>query len=295
MVTGKKYAIDFKMSDGSIKTVEFEVPVVEPEGLEYMKKVGNLRNLLDNSDFRNPVNQRGLTSYAYVDKAVLTIDRWQISSETCVVNVEDGYISKVGSMGQKIAGLEKNKTYTAVVCSQDGTVSCYCGTIANGIGSWYDNAYVYSGTEDLTIFSLPARGYSEIQWAALYEGEYTAETLPEYRPKGYAAELAECQRYYLPDGEYSWSIMQVASGYAFCSIKLPVTMRVIPSIIENPKKKFMVYNNGWTEIELSLFTILYLQPGEMTFTISMSETANLQLESGKSYLISGIPALSADL
>ena len=33
-------------------------------------------------------------------------------------------------------------------------------------------------------------------WAALYEGEYTAETLPEYQPKGYGAELAECQRYF---------------------------------------------------------------------------------------------------
>ena len=295
MVTGKRYAIDFKMSDGSAKTVEFEVPVVEPEGLSYMKKVGNLRNLLDNSDFRNPVNQRGEKVYAYVDKYMHTIDRWNISSEGASVTVEDGYISKTASMSQKIAGLDENKTYTAVVCSQGGTVSCYCGTIANGIGSWYDNAYVYSGTEDLTIFALPARGYSEIQWAALYEGEYTAETLPEYKPKGYAAELAECQRYYLSDGEYSWSIMQVASGYAFCSIKLPVTMRVIPSIIENPKKKFMVYNNGWTEIDLSLFTTLYLQPGEMTFMVSMSKITNLQLESGKSYLISGIPALSADL
>jgi hypothetical protein len=31
---------------------------------------------------------------------------------------------------------------------------------------------------------------------ALYEGEYTAETLPAYQPKGYGAELAECKRYY---------------------------------------------------------------------------------------------------
>lgn len=37
-------------------------------------------------------------------------------------------------------------------------------------------------------------------WAALYEGVYTADTLPPYVPKGYAAELAECQRYYYTTG-----------------------------------------------------------------------------------------------
>jgi hypothetical protein len=31
-----------------------------------------------------------------------------------------------------------------------------------------------------------------IEWIALYKGEYTAETLPEYQPKGYAVELLAC-------------------------------------------------------------------------------------------------------
>jgi hypothetical protein len=34
------------------------------------------------------------------------------------------------------------------------------------------------------------------EWVALYEGEYTAETLPSYVSKGYAAELLACQMYY---------------------------------------------------------------------------------------------------
>ena len=34
--------------------------------------------------------------------------------------------------------------------------------------------------------------YMRCYWAALYEGEYTANTLPPYVPKGYAAELAAC-------------------------------------------------------------------------------------------------------
>lgn len=43
-------------------------------------------------------------------------------------------------------------------------------------------------------------GTANLYWAALYEGAYTEETLPPYVPKGYATELAECQRYY----ENSW-------------------------------------------------------------------------------------------
>lgn len=253
------------------------------------------RNLLDNGDFRNPVNQRGKDVYAYAGIYMYTIDRWAIYSEGAVVTVEDGYISKTKTLGQIIAGLDKNKTYTAAVCSKEGTVSVYSGTITNGIGSYYDNVYCYSGEGDRTVFEIPTRGFTEVQWVALYEGVYTAENLPEYKPKGYAAELAECQRYYLPDGGDAWSTMHTTSGYALWSIKLPVTMRITPSRIENATTKFAVYNNGWKEIDLSLFTIVSLHPGEITFVVSMSDIANLQLEVGKSYLIRGIPALSADL
>ena len=47
------------------------------------------RNLLDNSDFRSPVNQKGKTSYLGVG---CTIDRWLNSSDVCKLTVKDGYI-----------------------------------------------------------------------------------------------------------------------------------------------------------------------------------------------------------
>lgn len=43
--------------------------------------------------------------------------------------------------------------------------------------------------------SNASSGYIDLEWIAVYEGTYTAETLPVYQPKGYAAELLECQRY----------------------------------------------------------------------------------------------------
>ena len=56
-------------------------------------------------------------------------------------------------------------------------------------------------------------GDASIEWAALYEGEYTVETLPPYVSKGYGAELAECQRYFL----YNKSPV-VSTSPAICGI-----------------------------------------------------------------------------
>ena len=51
--------------------------------------------------------------------------------------------------------------------------------------------YNSGGTIYFTIFFC-----TNCIWAAIYEGTYTADTLPPYVPKGYGAELLECQRYY---------------------------------------------------------------------------------------------------
>jgi hypothetical protein len=62
-------------------------------------------------------------------------------------------------------------------------------------------------------------------WAALYEGEYTAETLPEYQPKGYGAELAECQLYCRMGEAY---VGNGNSGYGWVNFDRP--MRVNPTM-----------------------------------------------------------------
>ena len=41
-----------------------------------------------------------------------------------------------------------------------------------------------------------------IRWIALDSGEYTADTLPPYQPKGYAAEYAVCRQYDPVTGDY---------------------------------------------------------------------------------------------
>lgn len=146
------------------------------------------RNLLDNSDFRNPVNQRGQQSYT---NNAYTIDRWQIWNGS--LSIADGYIT-VDGMYQFLE-LPLDKVYTFAVCRDDGNITVVSGSPSVPVGVANDG---------MTINITNLAGYAEVVisgnknvvWACLYEGEYTADTLPEYQYKGYAVELAECQRYY---------------------------------------------------------------------------------------------------
>ena len=71
----------------------------------------------------------------------------------------------------------------------------------------------------------------QIRHPALYPGEYTAEPIPEYQPKGYAAELAECQRYYF---SAQGNCVGIAHPYeatdAYVTIFTPTKLRAISSI-----------------------------------------------------------------
>lgn len=196
-----------------------------------------VRNLLDNSDFRNPVNQRGQTSYTATG---YTIDRWRTYSEDETVEIQNGYISKTGNLLQYVSGLDPDKTYTAVVCLADGTIATGNGILSSGLGSWSDKFYAaYDTSTGLLSFRLTSNTV-DVAWAALYEGEFAAETLPEYQPKGYGAELAECLRYFYRNWNGPMSPFTMASLYCpinarTTSVMFPVPMRVTPTVtLYNP-------------------------------------------------------------
>lgn len=183
-----------------------------------------VRNLLVNGYFANPVNQRGQTSYT---PTAYTIDRWEVLNGTFVVH--SGYIS-TGFVQQKmligtLTGVHtlaaKRRDGTILVCSQEITSSYSYTEESPAFGAWGDG---------LVRMTLPA---GEYVWAALYEGEYTAETLPPYVPKGYMAELAECQRYYyyIDNSLVAGNGFVGTDGYtAHITIQTPSKMRVPPSI-----------------------------------------------------------------
>lgn len=161
------------------------------------------RNLLDNSDFRNPVMQAGFFgnhgAYKY------PVDRWfdeygfGAFTQTAQ-GITVGYGTNDGYLTQKLPDgvLQEGKTYTLSFMD-------FSGNIRMNSGKYTANAEsikvpVTSSIECRlkpgAVNFVATEGSVGITWVALYEGEYTAETLPEYQPKGYGAELAECQRYY---------------------------------------------------------------------------------------------------
>lgn len=172
-------------------------------------------NFLDNSNFKNPVNQRDKKSYS---SAGYTIDRWKISSGS-TVTVNNGSVTVSGSMVQYIDGLE-NSTYT----------------FAYGNGNRIEIGSVsYDNTKSCYYVSVPDGTWT---WAALYEGVYTAEFMPPYIPKGYGSEIAECMRYYQTyymvhfNPNYQYFVGDVLYTH-FNTLLLPVPMRTSPNVIIN--------------------------------------------------------------
>lgn len=164
-------------------------------------------NLLDNSNFANLVNQRGQSEY-YSASSQYAIDRWVMSASVSgAVSVQSGYIALLANGGyvdiQQIlerAGAMVGKAYTFAVMVNGASVPYLLnftfGTAASA--SFMDGqvTLIHYNNDRVIIRVTADSSWIGFTWSALYEGTYTADTLPNYAPKGYAAELAECKRYF---------------------------------------------------------------------------------------------------
>lgn len=167
-------------------------------------------NLLDNSNFAEPVNQRDASSYTTA--GAYGIDRWFIGSGG-TMTVNNSSVSITGTAKQRILNAKQNGTYTLAVQTASGTVQILT------THGWDSSASCY-------YVEIPAGEYT---WAALYEGVYTTENLPPYMPKGFAVEYAECQRYFVsPVGRFT-PIVLTATTTARMTIITAAPMRKVPT------------------------------------------------------------------
>lgn len=194
------------------------------------------RNLLDNSNFYAPVNQRGGDMYVGVSQ--YTIDRWRVTSKLDLF-VEDGHIrlacsasaTERNGFSQRIAPEKSPKPGTIVTATCEDTD----GNIIMGTAEIPESGSVYIGqisdvgfritrsAQDGVLISLmiPPGIQFAIKWMALYSGEFTLKTLPEYRAREFSAELMECMRYY-----------QIRSAGNVPAMDLRPTMRVKPIVTQ---------------------------------------------------------------
>ena len=163
-------------------------------------------NLLDNSDFTNPVAQAGIGGKH--GNQAYAVDRWKLASGTC-------------NKASTVSGLYLNGTITQTLEKVPSEpVSAFVGTSSGSASISYSNGVV-------TITSSGG----VIAWAALYEGTYTQDTMPEHRPKGYGAELAECLRYcQVISQNTAYRAFVVSANTVQTTFPLSIPMRVKPSI-----------------------------------------------------------------
>lgn len=248
--------------------------------MAYVQQVGSPRNLLDNSDFTNPINQRGQTNYTAAGSYTFTIDRWKMNYGTVTVN--DGYINWTTSEEAQYKKLiqiipytlKAGQTYTLAMLARvnqtDYSVLRFADNSGGGLSgasvilsttndfTWFIISYnmskdlVQPRVEILTGSEISQNINVDIKAIALYEGEYTAETLPAYQPKGYAAELMECQRYFLNIAQdvtiTLFTVMAYTTTQAYLTIPIPIKMR-----IDNPTISYtnMYLRSGQTDIKVS--------------------------------------------
>ena len=228
-------------------------------------------NLLDNSDFVHPIAQAGVngahgaTGYA--------VDRWNRTSGATVSQAADG-LKIVSDKTSWTAGIQQRieaKRFADVMTfAVRGVfpVACrlfvYIGSGTTNFGTAYfqgdaaERTLVLkltkpdglTGDEVVNVYISPDTGSTGtaavVRWAALYEGEYTAETLPPYVPKGYAAELAECLRYYRRITATNETFAgYCANGVSYCMIPLQ-TMRIKPSLVPSGKFYYTLGNKQGT-------------------------------------------------
>ena len=251
-------------------------------------------NLLDNSDFRNPVNQRGKNTYNNTGNEY-TIDRWKTQYGTNI-SIENGYINIFGDWElYQIIQNPKDGIYTFAVRIRINSVGQYqpviyvndgsgtgneCLLDAN-IGEWktYILQHNLSSTTGETItFALAPRGGNgtgsiSVEWAAMYKGAYDASTLPAYQPKGYAAELAECMRYYKTMGFPAIPCANNPAGtqvYGF----LPFRMRIDNPTVSCDTLYFFKGDTTFCSVS-SASAASYGTGTRIVFTLSQSVEGNL--------------------
>ena len=256
-----------------------------------------VHNLLDNSDFRNPVNQRGQTSIS-ADKTVqYLIDRWYfadwhenpngvitITANGLYVANETVYFYQRFEKGV----LDSNKNYTLAVYYSDGNCKIF------------SKNNILSFSENYSALTMPIDANKTVSCMALYEGTYTAETLPEYQPKGYGAELAECQRYYV-----KYTPAQIFANYlngtahsateARISLTLPVEMRTVPTITIGDIANINLYNISGAIISANALIEAVSQCRNRVITFRLTPSANLQANTPLCSTINTIIEVSADL
>ncbi len=188
-------------------------------------------NLLDNPDFSNPINQRGLTTYS--GTFIYSIDRWIISG---TISLQSGGIavSPNGFFLQRMEPLINGEDYTLAVYVGNqllvGTVTydSVSGYPQEAESNSFGTLYIQNIEGNLCQFTVNTVAQSIISMPVLLKGAYTAKTLPPWKAPDPSTEYMKCRRY--------WKNFDVSGGTLVGVCFYPNAIAIIGSILNIPMR-----------------------------------------------------------
>jgi len=204
-------------------------------------------NILDNSDFRNTVNQRGANTYGNGTDGQITIDRWRKTSggATGMVYVFSG--SRITLYGDPSSGLwlHQNiepsiaqwligKTCTVTIELEDGSIYTMTAPFPGDGATEY---YIGLPGGSSRIYNLGNNDY-RFQFY-VYQGQYmylrrckleigSVSTLANDPPMDYNAEMLKCLKYLQYLRSVALRAVNIPSSGADFQYSLVVPMRSVP-------------------------------------------------------------------
>jgi hypothetical protein len=166
-------------------------------------------NYLDNSDFTQFVAQAGVGG-KHLEQAYAG-DRW--------ILVSGSVTGTANANGNGYTNIKLNGTIRQNVSNPPAVGTAFIEMVSGTATISYSDG-------EITITS----NGGVIRNCCLVSGAFATDERPTYKPKGYGAELAECQRYYIVASARHASGTYSSSGnklHAF--IPTPVTMRTTPT------------------------------------------------------------------
>ena len=321
LATPEVYAtdpVDFDNTAGPLTVMtggEVEVRMTELVGnrefTERLSYIGN-PNLLDNSNFTNPVNQRDGTSYsASTGNTVYAIDRWRIEGATYTVATHTlsgtSYTNRACRMAQFIEmeqyGLAIGDTLTFSL-ETNGTKHSATAKILDrdqysnfeSVPSAYSCAdfdvVLCTGLSKPSIlsFTICPKKALVLEWAKLEKGSVATP----YVHKSYGAELSACQRYfYYLDATKWYACYQITGWGLIIPIDLPVPMRAQPTA--NTVGEVKVFTpSGWVNATSMSTNQFNRDKARINIVLTMP-SGSMDSYEGRAMVATGIESLSADL
>lgn len=201
-------------------------------------------NLLDNTNFFNPINQRNQTSYSNTDAAPkYSIDRWQVLGGTFDVQTRtytsNSTLGIYGNQFRQYIPLESVSIGDTITVSSviNDTRQIFTTTIPQyGVAvadapflletTWGGFKMITREAEHAALLTMVVNVSQSItvDWIKMEFGNFATP----YVPKGYGAELAECMRYYQKSEDDIYAVPYGGKSYIVHEFGVP--MRVAPTV-----------------------------------------------------------------